>query len=206
MSAVRAFSIRMGSLCLAVREESFLQRKLGNARKGLENQMSPRIDTAPIAEQPSDSGPASAVWDVLDRCTQDVVVDTAEDARHDLQRMRENGDVHITSAIARLVVDASETDAVAETALPHLCRCSLCRGTLFEILRRCDVDAAHPAWAMLAETEDWARWDALGRHATQDARHLLREHGASIRLHAGRNGLGGAAGRHDGSGEGRCGG
>jgi len=133
-----------------------------------------------IVLQKEASSPAASSLELLDRSTQGAGTEAETETAQDLVLMRENADAHLTASIALYVIVTPEDEGSIQVVLPHLCRCSWCRGTLHEALALCGTEATHPAYALLAEAEDWARWEAAGQHATQMARHSLQEHGVNV--------------------------
>jgi hypothetical protein len=126
------------------------------------------------------TGPSSAeeeARELLDLSTQDE--ETEVEAEQDLDLMRQDAGAHLTAATTQYVVCQPEAEAVIEVVLPHLCRCSWCRSTLHETLALCGAEASHPAYVLLAEAEDWARWAAAGHQAAKSARQFLWAHGVS---------------------------
>lgn len=122
--------------------------------------------------------PDEEVLEILDLSEQDEGEETA--ATQDLALMRENADAHLTAAIAGYVIRSPGDEATVKIVLPHLCRCSWCRGTLHEALSLCGTETSHPAFSLLAQAEDWARWEAAGRQATEAARQHLHSHGGNV--------------------------
>jgi hypothetical protein len=121
---------------------------------------------------------AGEARELLDRSTRDEEPET--EASQDLALMRENLAFHLTAAICKHLLCTPEDALNTSVVLPHLCRCSWCRGTLYETLTLCATDAAHPGYTLLATAEEWARWEAAGQQATQVARQSLREQGVNI--------------------------
>jgi len=137
-----------------------------------------RTEDRKTTEQKEATVLGGEAWALLDRSTRDEETET--EAWQDLDLMRENAAAHLTAAICRHLLDRPEDEANTTVVLPHLCRCSWCRGTLHETLALCGTDAVHPSYALLATAEEWARWEAAGQQATQAARQHLREHGTNI--------------------------
>lgn len=121
---------------------------------------------------------AEEAWSKIEKSLQDE--DTELDAEHDLERMRENEEAHLTASVAQYVVLQPESPEAIQRVLPHLCRCSWCRTTLYETLSLCGKEADHAGYALLKTAEEWARWESAGRGATQEARNFLRTQEANI--------------------------
>jgi len=128
--------------------------------------------------QQKEAARTGEAWELLDWSTWDEEVET--EASQDLDLMRENAAVHITASICKRLLGSPDDEASIKVVLPHLCRCSWCRGTLHETLTLCGTDATHPIYSLLAQAEEWARWEAAGKQATAAARQHLREHGVNI--------------------------
>jgi hypothetical protein len=120
-----------------------------------------------------------SVWDLLDRSTLDETEGTMEEARQDLDAMRGDPAEHLTASIASQLMREPD-EATVKVVLPHLCRCSWCRGALQQAVTLCGNQAAPGVLDLIAEAEDWARWKAAGRQATETARRQLRTAGGSI--------------------------
>ncbi len=102
------------------------------------------------------------------------------EVEQDLEQLCVDVQAHLTAAITQYVISQPQSEAAIEVVLPHLCRCSWCRNMLHETLALCGREASDPAYSLLEEAEEWARWEAAGRHATEAARQSLRAQGANI--------------------------
>ena len=56
----------------------------------------------------------------------------------------------------------------------------MCRTTLRETLANSNSTDSHPVYALLSQADAWSRWEAAGRQATEEARQVLRAHGANV--------------------------
>jgi hypothetical protein len=170
-----------GSTCDIISKTTYLQC-IANLRSNLNSGSTKTMLTHPSkAEVNGDS--ATSIEKQMPPLSGSVRCQRAEDengAAQDLLLMREDVDVHLTVAVILHLQQVPEDPANTDIVLPHLCRCSLCRLSLRDYLGDIGADAAHLAFSMLAEAEDWTRWSAAGAKATESARRSLESHGVSF--------------------------
>lgn len=131
-----------------------------------------------IFQQKDATSQAEAAWELIEQSTRDEEFET--EASQDLDLMQANTLAHLTTAICRHLLSHPNEEASIKVVLPHLCRCSGCRGALHETLRLCGQDGVHPLYALLNQAEEWACWEAAGQQATLDARQHLHDRGINI--------------------------
>jgi hypothetical protein len=105
----------------------------------------------------------------------DVAEDQAEAAG--VAAMRENGDVHLSVAVAHLLVGGSGGLETFEIVFPHLTICSFCRNTLRETLRLTGTNESSAVSRLLDEAVEWVESDAIGQTASETARQRLLNNG-----------------------------